>query len=52
MAINDINKIEMEIIPKDTQSNPKQVLKSAAELKEMGVKIVIGPIFYQNLNLS
>ena len=50
MALKDINNIKLEIFPKDTASNPKQVLKSAAELKEMGVKIVIGPIFYENIS--
>ena len=50
MALKDINNIKLEIYPKDTASNPKQVLKSAAELKEMGVKIVIGPIFYENIS--
>ena len=50
MALKDINNVKIEIYPKDTASNPKQVLKSAAELKEMGVKIVIGPIFYENIS--
>ena len=50
MALEDINTDEVEIFPKDTNSNPKKTLKSALEFKEMGIKIVIGPIFYDSLN--
>ena len=49
MAISDINSNRLEIFPKDTGSNPTQTLKSASEFLEMGVKIVIGPIFYKSL---
>ena len=50
MAISDINKDNIEVIVKDTGSNPKKTLKSALELKNENVKIVIGPVFYENLN--
>ena len=49
LALKDINNIELEIFPKDTLSNPSQTLKSAIQLKEMGIKIVIGPVFYDSL---
>ena len=49
MAINDINNESIEIIVKDTKSNPDKTLKSAIELKNENVKIVIGPVFYENL---
>ena len=49
MAINDINNENIEIIVKDTKSNPNNTLKSAIELKNENVKIVIGPVFYQNI---
>ena len=49
LAIKDIDNDLIEIIPKDTASEANQTLKSAFELKEMGIKIVIGPIFYENL---
>jgi len=49
LAVNDINSDLIEIVPKDTASKPNKTLKSAFELKEMGVKIVIGPIFYESL---
>ena len=49
MALEDIGNDKIEIFPKDTASNPDQTLKSALQLKDLGVKIVIGPIFYKNL---
>ena len=49
IALKDINSENLEIYPKDTKSNPKQTLESAYELKQMGVKIIIGPVFYNNL---
>tara|TARA_B100000886_G_scaffold82959_1_gene54034 strand:+ start:2133 stop:3287 length:1155 start_codon:yes stop_codon:yes gene_type:complete len=49
MALNDIRNNKIEIYPKDTNSNPNKTLQSALQLKEMGIKIVIGPIFYKNL---
>jgi len=49
LAINKINNSSIEIIPKDTASNPEVTLKNAKKLQEEGVKIVIGPIFNKNL---
>ena len=49
MAINDIENDNIEIIVKDTKSNPSSTLESAIELKDENVKIVIGPVFYENL---
>ena len=49
MALEDINADNIEIYPKDTGSNPNQTIESAKKLNEIGVKIVIGPIFYKNL---
>ena len=50
MALKDINNSKLEIYPKDSASEPKQVLKSATEFKEMGIKVVIGPVFYESLS--
>ncbi len=50
MAISDINNENIEVIIKDTKSNPQNTLKSAIELKNENVKIVIGPVFYENIN--
>jgi hypothetical protein len=49
LAVKDIDSNLIEVIPKDTSSSPEKTLQSANELKEMGVRIVIGPIFYENL---
>ncbi len=49
LAIKDIDSNLIEIFPKDTASKSNQTLKSAFELREMGVKIVIGPVFYDSL---
>ena len=49
IALEDINTEKLEIHLKDTNSNPDKTIKSAYELKEIGVKIVIGPIFYESL---
>jgi hypothetical protein len=48
--VKDINNDLLEIIPKDTASKASKSLKSAFELKQMGVKIVIGPIFYESIS--
>tara|TARA_B100000768_G_scaffold65632_1_gene63097 strand:+ start:18 stop:1172 length:1155 start_codon:yes stop_codon:yes gene_type:complete len=49
LALKDINSEKLEIFPKDTQSDPNKTLRSAIELKELGINLVIGPVFYQNL---
>ena len=49
LAIKDIDSNLLEIIPKDTASEPNKTLKSAFELKDMGVKVIIGPVFYESL---
>ena len=49
LAILDINTNNLEIYPKDTGSNPDRTLKSAKELRDMGINIVIGPVFYKSL---
>ena len=49
LAVKDIDNDSIEIYPKDTASRPNQALKSAFELKQMGIKVVIGPVFYESL---
>ena len=49
LAINKIDNPLIEIIPRDTKSNPDITLKNAKALHKMGVKIVIGPVFNKNL---
>ncbi len=50
IALKDINSKDIEIIPRDTNSNSEQAVKSAIELKNLGVQIIIGPVFYESLN--
>jgi ABC-type branched-subunit amino acid transport system substrate-binding protein len=49
MALKDINSEKLEIFPKDTQSDPNKTLRAAIELNNLGVNLVIGPVFYENL---
>ena len=49
LAVNKINNLSIEIIPMDTQSNPEGTLAAAKELAKLGVKIIIGPVFNENL---
>ena len=49
LALKDINSDRIEIFPKDTRSDPNLTLRSALELKESGISLVIGPVFYKNL---
>ena len=49
MALNDIDTDKIEIYPRDTGLNPSKTLQSANELKKIGTKIIIGPIFFKNL---
>ena len=49
LAIKDINSNKIEIFPKDTQSDPNKTLNSAIEFSKLGINLIIGPVFYQNL---
>ncbi len=49
LAIKDIDNDLIEIYPKDTATKANQTLKSAFELSQMGVEVVIGPVFYESL---
>jgi len=49
LAINTINNSSIEIVPKDTESSPEVTLRVAKELSNLGIKIVIGPVFNENL---
>ena len=49
LAVKDIDNDIIEIYPKDTATKANQTLKSAFELSEMGINVVIGPVFYESL---
>ena len=48
LAINKINNLSIEIIPRDTKSSPLNTLRAAKELGGLGIKIIIGPVFNKN----
>ena len=50
LALKDINSDKLEIIPKDTKSDPNKTLRSAIELEKLGINLVIGPVFHKNLS--
>ncbi len=49
LAINKIDDLRIEIIPRDTKSNPETTLRVSKELSDQGIKIIIGPVFNKNL---
>jgi len=49
LAINKIDNSYIEIVPRDSKSNPEITLRNAKELQETGIKIIIGPVFNENL---
>ncbi len=49
LALRDIGNNKIEVYPKDTGLGPNKTLQSALELKRLGVKIIIGPVFFENI---
>ena len=49
LALYDISNKNIRIIPKDSKGNALDSYLSAKEFEELGIKIVIGPIFYESL---
>ena len=49
LAINKIDNSQIEILPRDTKSNPETTLKVSKKLYDIGVRVVIGPVFNKNL---
>tara|TARA_B100000745_G_C20141515_1_gene391379 strand:+ start:98 stop:1264 length:1167 start_codon:yes stop_codon:yes gene_type:complete len=49
MGLNKINNKNIKIFPRDNKADPEETVASAKELQEMGIKIIIGPIFHENL---
>ena len=48
LAVNKINNSSIEIVPRDTKSNPADTLRAAKELEKLKIKIIIGPVFNKN----
>ena len=49
LALFDIGNENIKIYPKDSKGNVLNTYKSAKEFEDQGIQIVIGPIFYENL---
>ena len=49
LALYDISNENIKIYPKDNKGNALNTYQAAKEFDEMGIKIVIGPIFYESL---
>ena len=48
MAINKIDDHRIEIIPKDTRSNPIDALRVSKKLQDEGIRIIIGRVFNES----
>ena len=51
LALYDISNENIKIYPKDNKGNAQSTYQSAKEFEELGIKIVIGPIFHKNLEM-
>ena len=49
LALYDISNEDIKIYPKDTKGNALNTYQSAKKFEKEGIEIVIGPIFYENL---
>ena len=49
LALYDISNENIKIYPKDSKANALNTYQSAKEFEDLGIKIVIGPIFYESL---
>ena len=49
LALYDISNKDIKIYPKDTKGSALSTYQSAKEFEKEGIEIVIGPIFYKNL---
>jgi len=49
LALFDIGNENIKIYPKDSKANALDAYLSAKEFEELGVKVVIGPIFHESL---
>ena len=49
LALYDISNKNIKIYPKDSKANALDAYQAAKEFEDLGIKIVIGPIFYDSL---
>ena len=49
LALFDVGNENIKIYPKDSKANALDTYLSAKEFEKLGIKVVIGPIFYESL---
>lgn len=49
LGLYDISNENIKIYPKDSKANALNAYRSAKEFEEQGIRVVIGPIFYESL---
>tara|TARA_B100000029_G_scaffold514529_1_gene617761 strand:- start:536 stop:1714 length:1179 start_codon:yes stop_codon:yes gene_type:complete len=49
LALFDIGNKNIKIYPKDSKGNAIDSYEAAKEFEELGIKIIIGPVFYESL---
>ena len=49
LALFDVGNENIKIYPKDSKANALDAYLSAKEFEKLGIKVVIGPIFYESL---
>ena len=49
LALYDISNENIKIYPKDSKANALNTYVAAKEFEDLGIKVVIGPIFYESL---
>jgi len=49
LGLYDISNKNIKIYPKDSKANALNAYQAAKEFEELGIKIVIGPIFFESL---
>ena len=49
LGLDDISNQNIKIYPKDSKANAIDAYKAAKEFQEKGIKIVVGPIFFESL---
>ena len=49
LALYDVSNENIKIYPRDSKANALDAYRAAKEFEELGIKVVIGPIFYESL---
>jgi len=49
LALNDISNKNIKIYPKDSKGNALDSYLAAKKFEELGIEIVVGPVFYESL---